>query len=458
MMGQQESFPSIKPSVTASKQNYIGKTNDIHLELQRIAKKYGKNYTSLMKRDIIPIINNNANKVESNESECKTNDDTSISFTLMQFNVLADGLSSAHSPSDKSFKNHIRESLPFEYRGFRLIEEIIRFKPDIVTAQEVDQIDFFNHYLSPFGYKSVYCAKPRSKCVRIGVQNNIELPPDGSAVFWNSNVFEAIETYQFGTHVDKTAPKGIGNGVVAAVHLKHKTDENKQFIVASTHLKAFLNLPGEVKRIAQLMYLLPNLRKLCERNKDIPLFIGTDFNSVAVDMLNPFEKNVPFFPYAYQSVVNGKCLVDKLNEVVENKQTKNANNEQKETDGTLNVGQRSIEGFEYVFEETKTIVDLLNTLGYEVDYGLKLQSAYCYGAYAGKELGHDPTFTSTLGGLCCLDYIFFQPHKDIEVTHLLSTPQLPTKNETMVIMTPRWDYPSDHFSLMATFKLLKSYL
>eukprot|EP01084_Bolivina_argentea_P018294 34052_1 len=100
MMGQQESFPSIKPSVTASKQNYIGKTNDIHVELQRIAKKYGKNYTSLMKRDIIPTITNNANKVESNESECKTNDDTSISLTLMQFNVLADGLSSAHSPSD----------------------------------------------------------------------------------------------------------------------------------------------------------------------------------------------------------------------------------------------------------------------------------------------------------------------------------------------------------------------
>ena len=103
---------------------------------------------------------------------------------LMQFNILADGLSSIHQPKNEMFKNHIRDCLVFDYRGFRLIEEIIRFKPDIITLQEVDQIHFLNHYLSPFGYKYVHCIKPRSPCLWVAQENNKDLLPDGSAVFW----------------------------------------------------------------------------------------------------------------------------------------------------------------------------------------------------------------------------------------------------------------------------------
>ena len=67
--------------------------------------------------------------------------------------MLANGLSNYYDYNinkplfDYINNNNDKELLNFHYRGFRLIEEIITYQPDIITLQEIDQIEFFNYYL-----------------------------------------------------------------------------------------------------------------------------------------------------------------------------------------------------------------------------------------------------------------------------------------------------------------------
>ena len=351
---------------------------------------------------------------------------------MMTFNTLADGLSEAHQSSQR-FINSDAGCREYKYRGFRLIEEVIRYKPDVISFQEVDRIEFFKHYLSPFGYKYIHVTKPSSACCRIGKSVGKDLPPDGSAVFWNSKVFALVQSYKFSKQVDKNASKEIGNLSAAVAHLRHKGNKKKEIIVVSTHLKADFSFKSEKQRLKQLCYLMPNLKKICQNNNNIPLFIGLDFNSMPQSVGS-------FFPYSFQSLMNGKYLLNKLKNNNDNDLNQKENKE-------LNNGEKCILKYNFDDDDSmpQTVIDILSKRGYKNNYGFKFKSAYCYGEYKGKKYGNNPYFTCTCGGLNCLDYIFFEPDKNIQVTHLLTTPQL------QQITTPTWDYPSDHFSLMATF-------
>eukprot|EP00486_Rosalina_sp_Unknown_P010584 CAMPEP_0201583648 /NCGR_PEP_ID=MMETSP0190_2-20130828/100918_1 /ASSEMBLY_ACC=CAM_ASM_000263 /TAXON_ID=37353 /ORGANISM="Rosalina sp." /LENGTH=435 /DNA_ID=CAMNT_0048025951 /DNA_START=57 /DNA_END=1361 /DNA_ORIENTATION=- len=405
-----------------SRKSYIGKTNNIEQELKRLqTTEYVKDYKPLIEREIVQVIgaDNNAN---DNELESKNNDkdesdnkDDKISFNMMTFNTLADGLSGAHVQS-KTFVHADNACLEYEYRGFRLIEEITRFMPDVITCQEVDRIEFFKHYLSPFGYKYIHTTKPQSACCRIGKGVNLDLPPDGSVVFWNSKVFALVKSYKFSKRDDRNAPKEIRNLACAVAHLRHKQNKNKEIMIAATHLKADYSLKSEKQRLMQLCYLFPSLQKLSKENNNVPLFIGLDFNAM--------DKSLgSFFPYSYQSLMNGKYLLKRLNKFV-NKEDDNIETEEKD-DNELNDGEKNIKAYNFGDDEdmAKTVIDILKERGYEYNYGLDLKSAYCYGEYKGKKKGINPSFTCTLGGQHCIDFIFFEPKKDIKITHLLTTPK-----------------------------------
>ena len=187
------------------------------------------------------------------------------------------------------------------------------------------------------------------------------------------------------------------------------------------------------------------MRKLSQENNKVPLFVGLDFNAM--------DKSVgSFFPYSFHSLMNGEYLLKALNRFV-NKEDGNDNDEEKakadQSDNELNDGENNIKAYNFGDDGdmAKTVIDILKERDYEYNYGCDLKSAYVYGEYDTKKKGNNPYFTCTLGGHHCIDFIFFEPMKDIKVTHLLTTPKV------QEIYTPRWDYPSDHFSLMASFKL-----
>jgi hypothetical protein len=124
-------------------------------------------------------------------------------FRVMQFNLLAEGLS-AHPNNTPPFlqdtqgspikpsscggfecDNSPSRELVFhfhEYRKWRLLEEILRVDPDVLTLEEIDHYpDFFQPLLTSLGYKGLFQPKKDSPSTQFGYYS------DGVAVFWKDS-------------------------------------------------------------------------------------------------------------------------------------------------------------------------------------------------------------------------------------------------------------------------------
>jgi len=132
-------------------------------------------------------------------------------FSLMQFNLLADGLSGApfgtpDKPDPKGFPKCPLPALPWRYRGTKILEEIHRFKPAVVAMEEVDQFEFLLHFLRPVGYEGKHKAKRGSKTPKMAGKlypgYGVTLPPDGTAIFWDTRVFRKTADVVFGGELD----------------------------------------------------------------------------------------------------------------------------------------------------------------------------------------------------------------------------------------------------------------
>jgi hypothetical protein len=95
----------------------------------------------------------------------------------MQFNILAEGLSAdpkktphfstnaaGEAVDESTFGNFDSVENPevvFDFDNFRcwrIVEEILRWSPDIIAVQEIDRFaDFFEPVLGRAGYKVRYC-------------------------------------------------------------------------------------------------------------------------------------------------------------------------------------------------------------------------------------------------------------------------------------------------------------
>ena len=141
------------------------------------------------------------------------------SVRILQFNLLARGLSSP--PKNGGFVASPVASLDFDnYRKYRLLEEILRFDPDIVTLEEMDQYDdFFQPLMSKFGYDSIF--QPKLDAPTLGIWNEkmkekdkvgqVPYYSDGSGIFWKRNVYQCLESKSINYHSqdqDKTKEWG----------------------------------------------------------------------------------------------------------------------------------------------------------------------------------------------------------------------------------------------------------
>eukprot|EP01084_Bolivina_argentea_P106373 190370_1 len=136
----------------------IDNTFDLQKDLQILQAKYKKTYQPLLERKMIEIQTDKVNK-----TDIKAN-----SITLMQFNMLADGLSNGYTREEnaKTFMNVDKECLRWTYRGVRVVEEILRFDPDVIAMEECDHIEFIMKYLD--GYDYVFQEKKTSGICREG--------------------------------------------------------------------------------------------------------------------------------------------------------------------------------------------------------------------------------------------------------------------------------------------------
>eukprot|EP00929_Paragymnodinium_shiwhaense_P044572 TRINITY_DN22849_c0_g1_i3.p1 TRINITY_DN22849_c0_g1~~TRINITY_DN22849_c0_g1_i3.p1 ORF type:complete len:370 (-),score=54.22 TRINITY_DN22849_c0_g1_i3:71-1144(-) len=193
-------------------------------------------------------------------------------FKMMQFNVLAEGLSKEHTGMHMSWPR----------RRWRVLEEIIRCNPDILAVEELDHYhDFLQPALAALGYASHWLAKPRSPCLAFDSFS------DGSALFWKTEVFELSTEVTEGQYHDSQG--GQSNQGYVLADLRHLA--TKQIIrCVATHLKAGLTPSEEATRNEQVKQLLAAVSAAPTFSHAI---ICGDFNSTPADTSAFTAKSIP---------------------------------------------------------------------------------------------------------------------------------------------------------------------
>ncbi|CAM9698954.1 unnamed protein product [Discosporangium mesarthrocarpum] len=215
----------------------------------------------------------------------------SRSVSVLQWNVLCDGLSGKH-PQKGGFVMSPPDSLDWEKRKWRILEEILAWDCDIITLQEVDHHeDWFSPQLERLGYRGLFVKKPDAAGLAYG--SGLE---DGCSVFYRSSQgMELLDARCFSFCIQENKPGGNGGtdsygageetkvegtvqwrdravqNQVAALALfrcvnkqeghqpqghqqeKHsEPKEEKLFVLATTHLKASKEEAGEYVRTQQV--------------------------------------------------------------------------------------------------------------------------------------------------------------------------------------------------------------
>eukprot|EP01031_Cornospumella_fuschlensis_P035924 gene35924-43572_t len=184
-------------------------------------------------------------------------------FRVLQFNVLADGLSGLREDLG-AFSRAKRDFLTWSYRKARILHEITQYNPDIITLQECDHFhDFFSPELNTHGYTGFFSPKPASACREVSDQE------DGCALFFKTDKFQLIESVTIPYTVPDEAggPRKKQNQVALLVSLLSQTG-GPALLVGTTHLKASKTEEGEHLRLHEAQQLLEEVRgKLAELNQ-----------------------------------------------------------------------------------------------------------------------------------------------------------------------------------------------
>ena len=232
--------------------------------------------TDLYKRDWVPTLGS-PNDVD--------NDTSSIS--VMQFNILAEGLSSGpksktpfpmkgddqrKKENDDGGFTHMPNTevvLDFELRKWRLMEVLLEHDVDILAVEEMDRYHgFFEPLLRTLNYEGIFLPKIRSPGISLGWYS------DGCSLFFRSDKFE-LQTSQ------ERLVYSVGTQVLIVASLKHK-ESGETLVVAVTHLKARKNDQNERTRRAQVEELLETVGKFTARNpedKPWPVLVLGDLNA-----------------------------------------------------------------------------------------------------------------------------------------------------------------------------------
>ncbi|XP_076039771.1 nocturnin-like isoform X2 [Oratosquilla oratoria] len=210
---------------------------------------------------------------------------------MMQWNVLSQAL----GVNNDNFVQCPSKALEWSTRRFRMLEEILTYKPDIVCLQEVDHYSLLKRVLHTQGFKGIFFPKPDSPCIYIPDNNG----PDGCAIFYDALRFKLLahETRVVEVwHVQS-------NQVVIMVTLQEKAT-GKELVVATTHLKA---------RKGALLSTLRN-----EQGKDLvefisqhhggrPLLVCGDFNAEPCEPVYSTMLQSPLgLQSAYAKLLGGK--------------------------------------------------------------------------------------------------------------------------------------------------------
>lgn len=184
-----------------------------------------------------------------------------VPLTVMQFNVLADGLSGKNQ--ELGGFTSPPGSLEFKYRSVRIMEELLRHGvwPDVVMMEEVDHYyDWFQPEMARLGFDGLFLEKPNSVC-KSSLDPSLS---DGCALFWRREKVSLAGS-------EKVVFSGAKANQVAII--ARLTVGGVQVAAAVTHLKAPKTAEAEQARQDQMGQLLDRLPT------DVPCIVGLDMNA-----------------------------------------------------------------------------------------------------------------------------------------------------------------------------------
>jgi len=258
-------------------------------ELQRI---YQQQYQPLLRREFEIIQQSNISQARRNQNTMK----------IMQFNMLADGLTGAYTlkETDKTFLGVDKSCLTLTYRGLHVVEEMVRFKPDIICVEECDIFDFLMEYLEPMGYFGEFQEKldsPIKEVINeIAEERNGEkpkMPNDGVAIIYKQDKFELIGDVQ---KIDMKQNKEKVFALAVPLRCKQSAS-NAEFLMVCTHLKSTKAREGEELRERQIRLLFSELIK---NEQNLPIILCADLNA------NPIQNRKGYDPLCYNALTNSE--------------------------------------------------------------------------------------------------------------------------------------------------------
>lgn len=276
--------------------NSVRSRDQVLLKLEE-ARNYQAEYgeSSLYKRKWERLTNTKSSPISSDSAEASSRyvpqkqDDI---FSALQFNMLAEGLSSGpnvdvpfsplnedENASKGSYGGftaipHKEIALDFQMRRWRLLEVLLGEDGtapfDVLALEEIDRFaGFFRPALDLFGYDGIFFPKPKSPGAKLGWYS------DGCGLFWKRDAFCLVRRQEF--------EYKVGNQVLVIATLRHrKTNQNVVFAV--THLKAQKQEQSEKVRRSQVKELLEFVDDAVATSRtpasiNVPVLLMGDFNA-----------------------------------------------------------------------------------------------------------------------------------------------------------------------------------
>jgi mRNA deadenylase 3'-5' endonuclease subunit Ccr4 len=221
------------------------------------------------------------------------------SFSVMQFNTLAEGLSSCQAKRPFKIQEPAAyQQNPNEYGGFtsiphpsilldfgnrrwRLLEVVLGpnldAPYDIIALEEVDRYrGFFAPVLKLFGYDSIFVPKKNSPGVRLGWYS------DGCVLAWRKSVFCLVDR--------RIGEYSVGNQVYILAALQHRTS-GQSIVVGATHLKAQQSEINELIRCRQVGEFLSAIDQEIVSLTSVG---SVSLETLSVILLGDFNADPPF--------------------------------------------------------------------------------------------------------------------------------------------------------------------
>eukprot|EP00929_Paragymnodinium_shiwhaense_P065165 TRINITY_DN326_c0_g1_i3.p1 TRINITY_DN326_c0_g1~~TRINITY_DN326_c0_g1_i3.p1 ORF type:complete len:1910 (+),score=270.45 TRINITY_DN326_c0_g1_i3:135-5864(+) len=226
-----------------------------------------------------------------------------VRLRVAHFNVLADSTCTTAQDMGE-LESSPAHALPFQYRRWRLLEEMMRHgdPPDVIALQAVDHFeDWFEPELRKLGYEGRFVAPRGSQAARQSAA--------GCALFWRTAVLmlDYVRTLNFGATTSRLQACGEV-ALLGYFRLRHHAQRDP-VVVAAARFASGCQADGERVRKQQVHQLLDHLQaELPNQHVILACDLESDPRSVDVgpEAYALFQKHQLCMQSAYKDVLGSE--------------------------------------------------------------------------------------------------------------------------------------------------------